>query len=260
MKKTINWGKSCIVIALLAVCFLRWKNPTATRGSEQGEIPPRMQPNTIIRYVSEDEYVIEQGGEVDGSNYNENGLTEEEQAIVDARNASLLEEYGEMQITKVSNPWPVADMIVYYDGDGFISEIFNPISLCYTALPRGTTSPNGTYTWGAHENTLVVTSNRVVGRGRITTFNDTIGESDNELVKGDVATRGDYDNPVHGQKISVSIAEASSGQKKALVMYKRDNGALPDAILDIWKDGVEYWGYTYSSSLSFDDGMYTYAR
>ena len=26
--------------------------------------------------------------------------------------------------------------------------------------------------------------------------------------------------------------------------------AMPNAIVDIWKTGVEYWGYTYSSSLS----------
>ena len=26
---------------------------------------------------------------------------------------------------------------------------------------------------------------------------------------------------------------------------KRDNGALPDAVIDIWKTGVEYWDYTW---------------
>ena len=26
-------------------------------------------------------------------------------------------------------------------------------------------------------------------------------------------------------------------------MHKWDAGGLPDAIVDIWKDGVTYWGY-----------------
>lgn len=33
-------------------------------------------------------------------------------------------------------------------------------------------------------------------------------------------------------------------------MYKRYVGGLPNAIVDIWKTGVEYLGYKYSSSLS----------
>lgn len=45
---------------------------------------------------------------------------------------------------------------------------------------------------------------------------------------------------------------------RKILMTKADNGALPDAILDIWKTGVEYWGYTWSSSLSINRGSYTY--
>lgn len=231
----------------------------AKENDAQNEIPPRMQPDTIIRYIDEDKYVIEQGGELQGNLYNENGLTEEEQKIVDNRMKKVLENCGDMEIIKVLNPLPITDMVVYYDGEGFISEIVNPISMHYTALPRGTTKPNGVYTWGAHNNTLTITDDKVSGTGRITTFSDKIGESDNTLVKGDVATRGDHDNPKHGQTISVT-ANKKNGGSLTKDMTKRDNGALPDAILDIWKTGVEYWGYTYSSSLSFEDGSYEYTK
>lgn len=33
-------------------------------------------------------------------------------------------------------------------------------------------------------------------------------------------------------------------------MYKRDAGGMDNAIVDIWKEGVEYWGYKYSKNLS----------
>lgn len=224
------------------------------------EIPPRMQPNTILYYINDNEYIIKQGGELVGNIYNENGLTLEEQAIVDARWSEVLAEYGDMDIIRIPNPAPTTDMVVYYDGDGFISNIVNPIVTYYTPLPRGTTKPNGIYTWGAHNNTLTITDNRIDGRDRITTFNDTIGENDNILVKGDVATKGEYDNPVYGQGIAVMIYDLNFGYQRTQQMWKRDNGSLPDAILDIWKDGVEYWGYTYSTSLSFDNGIYTYTR
>ena len=46
-------------------------------------------------------------------------------------------------------------------GDGFISNIVNPIVTYYTPLPRGTTKPNGIYTWGAHNNTLTITGSLI---------------------------------------------------------------------------------------------------
>lgn len=39
-------------------------------------------------------------------------------------------------------------------------------------------------------------------------------------------------------------------------MYKRDAGGLPDAVIDIWKTGVEYWGYKWTSTLSINDVFY----
>lgn len=57
------------------------KGSPAILAEEDGgsEIPGRMQPYTVIEYISEDEYVILQGGEPEAGLYNENGLTAEEQ-------------------------------------------------------------------------------------------------------------------------------------------------------------------------------------
>lgn len=41
-----------------------------------------------------------------------------------------------------------------------------------------------------------------------------------------------------------------SSNPRAKDMIKADAGGMPDAILDIWKTGVEYWGYTWNSSFS----------
>ena len=38
-------------------------------------------------------------------------------------------------------------------------------------------------------------------------------------------------------------------------MTKWDAGSMPNAIIDIWKTGVSYWGYTYSSTLSIDNAV-----
>lgn len=37
---------------------------------------------------------------------------------------------------------------------------------------------------------------------------------------------------------------------KHIHMKKCDAGGMPNAVLDIWKTGVEYFGYTWSSTFS----------
>lgn len=212
-----------------------------------------MQPWTEIEYIDNNSYVIHNGGEADEGLYNENGLTEEEQLNAEQRLQEALDTLPEgTELIKVVNPSPMPGTYVYYDSDGCIKDIVSPISLFYNALPNGTTSPVGTYAWGAHNNTLSVTQTKVTGKGRITTFVDSIGERDNTLVKGDVATIGEMDNPLYNSLLTVRVANAETGIIEARTMYKRDNGSLPDAILDIWKTGVEAWNYTYTSTLSFD--------
>lgn len=130
---------------------------------------------------------------------------------------------------------PKAGMRIIYDAEGYIKDIIS-ISPRYTPLPRGTTSPVGTHT------------------------TDTIGEASNTLGKGDCATRGDKDNPRNGEEIFTRRLNNDLSDTSYTYTYlKRDNGALPDAILNIWKTGVEELGLTYSSTLSFK-GRYFYTR
>ena len=63
-------------------------------------------------------------------------------------------------------------------------------------------------------------------------------------VKGDVATKQAYDNCPTGTVLQVRH------NGKFVNMKKWDVGSMPNAVLDIWKTGVEYWGYKWSSTFS----------
>jgi hypothetical protein len=174
---------------------------------------------------------------------------------------SIESETVNFNIIHAPDPLPINGMVITYGSDGFISHIeTNGISTqSYTALPQGSRKPIGTHTWGTANNTLVITSGAVTGTGRFTTFSDTYGESSNTLVKGDVATKGDYDNPYYGTAVNTRrLNSDGTDTNYSHIMYKRDNGSLPNAVLDIWKTGVEYYDLTYSSTLSFN-GRYYYS-
>lgn len=243
------------IVILSLMCSMNALANTNEDGTVS-KIPPQMQPGTVIEYLNDSTYTILSGGELDADVLNQNGLTAEAQATADMNMPKGREAANAIQ---VSNPEPSAGMRVVYDSDGLI-RAFEGGTYRYKALPSGSTSPVGTYTWGSQNNTLTVTDSTVTGTGRLTTFSDTIGESDNTLQKGDVATRGDKDNPKHGTILSVTAPKKGGSSTETVEMTKADNGSLPDAILDIWKTGVENWGYTWSSSLSISNGSYTYNR
>lgn len=99
-----------------------------------------------------------------------------------------------------------------------------------------------------------------IGIGRATTFSDQIGQANIKLRKGDVATKLAHDNVTVGKVISVST-KTKSGVNKTVNMTKNDAGGMPNAVLDIWKTGVEYWGYNWSSTFSMPNTTtYQYRR
>lgn len=115
----------------------------------------------------------------------------------------------------------------------------------YTALPQGSRLAAGTYSYGSvvsetktrvgyTTNTIKITNSHVLGTGDFTVFTDTTGDHDNNLKYGDCATKGNYDNPRYG----TSIATRNMLNNVASSFIKNDNGALPNAVLDIWKTGV----------------------
>lgn len=259
--------KSKVGISLLltfgAVLFSLKGRLSILAEDKNAEIPNRMQPHTIIEYISENEYIILQGGEPEAGLYNENGLTEEEQGILDERNEMIREKYSDLPAYyhESEDPAPIEGMKVYYDSLGFIHEISSAIASYsddYNPLPKGTRLPVGTHSYDGDKCMIIVEEHRVRGYGMLSTFTDSIGERDNVLQKGDCATKGEYDNPFYDQQILAFAKNANTGIVEYYVFYKRDNGKLDHAVLDIWKTGVEYWGYTYINEISIFDGEYTY--
>ncbi|KHL91582.1 hypothetical protein QW71_33725 [Paenibacillus sp. IHB B 3415] len=149
----------------------------------------------------------------------------------------------------IENEKPQPGTVVSYGSDGQINTIENAVP----AMTTYATAANGTYVYGASNNTITITSSKVSGVGRFTVFNDTKGDNDNDLVVGDVATKGQYDNPKSGTKITAT----ANGISK--IVTKNDNGALDNAVLDIWKWSGVMFGYTYNELLSFS-GSYYYNR
>lgn len=99
-----------------------------------------------------------------------------------------------------------------------------------------------------------------IGVGRATTFSDPIGQANITLKKGDVATKLSYDNVAVGKILHVRT-KTKSGTEKTVLMTKNDAGGMPNAVLDIWKTGVEYWGYSWSSTFSMPNKVtYMYYR
>lgn len=138
--------------------------------------------------------------------------------------------------------------------------------MSYKALGQGKRLAPGTYTYGSvvsetksklgyTTNTIKITDTFVMGTGDLTVFTDKTGDHDNSLKYGDCATKGNYDNPKYGTSIGVRNLVNNIRE----TFTKNDNGALPNAVLDIWKTGVAKLGIT---STNYDNikfaGRYFY--
>lgn len=209
--------------------------------AQASDIPEKMQPETIIEYISDSEYIILAGGK-----------NEQEQA---STNIDLSKNYPYV-VEKL--PKPVKGMKVTYATDGYILNIIPPENgeVVYAEEviqpnDNGITPYIADYyklvaTWGSYPNKLyrIPGLDSTIGTGRGTTFSDVIGQANHVLVKGDVATKLAYDNCANGKTLIV----IHNG--KAVHMKKWDVGGMPNAVIDIWKTGVEYWGYKWNSTFS----------
>lgn len=261
-----------VLVLILSFILVFESSAIATSNSQKMSIPDRMLSGTVIEYDENNDMVIIDPGKPipERPIIIKKQLTDEDQKILEAEEEWIVkfkEETKDLPVYKIENPEPQPGMRVIYDGEGYIRnivyahEIEDPgkegeIVPYYTALPRGTRLSPGVYTYGAHNNKITIsgtTSGSVLGEGRFTVFDDYIGENDNVLVKGDVATKGNIDNPHY----NTTLNTRNTDNQVQAYMRKRDNGALPDAVLDVWKNGVEYYGLTYSPYLSFG-GRYYY--
>ncbi len=220
--------------------------------SKQSGIPEMMQPNSVIRFTDEENYDIIEGGEYEGD------------YVTSVENQD-----------KLSDVWPTPNegTYVYYASDGRVNKIqLGNVSDTASAYSRNTVDDQhiicdgckkpavkegcvivGDYHFGSGAlNSIIVRDTYTRGYGRFTNFDDETGESDNILKKGDIATSSHYDNPPYQTKIT---CKANGHTKK---LNKADLGCLPDAVIDIWKYGTEYFGKSWEKNLTIENGSYCY--
>lgn len=245
------------VLSFAIVFSMMFNTVYANEFIKSTKIPDIMQPNTVIEYISDHEYVVvKQGEDIKLRATNKNLIFKKENIDVDDLKveeeliARIFKEATQLPAYVIETPQPVKGMVVVYDAEGYIREIRGS---GYNPQPQGSRKPIGTYTFGNHNNKITITDSYVLGVGRITTFSDEIGDHDNTLKKGDVATKGEIDNPRWGTNIGVRNTDNDIKHE----MVKNDNGDLPDAVLDVWKDGVEFFGLKWNKYLSFN-GRYYY--
>ncbi|MPM89695.1 hypothetical protein SDC9_136807 [bioreactor metagenome] len=207
------------------------------------KIPDKMLPYSEITFIDSTHYVIDEGGLA-------NDLTTSDTS--DSKTPGI--------------PGPVAGVTVTYASDGCLQDITfpdgvtnpllhsQPLSSASSLITTRVIIPDGysvVAQWGSHNNTLY--ENAVekyrIGVGRGTTFSDVTSQGNLTNVKGSVATKLAYDNIDLNTTVRVSTINGS-GVIYYKNMTKTDAGGMPDAIIDIWKTGVEYWGYTWNSSFS----------
>lgn len=252
---------------MLSMILCIGKSANAAEQITSSKIPETMQPYTEIQFTSNNSYKILKGGVSRGINLQEQLLEQGFFKEADELEAECQDNGTARTAIKETYPNPQKGMKIIYGSDGLLTEILNENGQEYIDNTSKTRSSNNGISlqataskvkiasWGANNNRLYrkTTANgtkKIVGFGRATTFNDKFGQRDHTLVKGDVATKMAYDNCKFGIEVKVNAQKKGSSTVVSHNMKKCDVGGMPNAIVDIWKTGVEYWGYTYSSSLS----------
>lgn len=236
------------------------------------EVPGQMNPNAVIEFDERLNIILINPGDstfksentrpYEKLDINKMSNEERERYFEEERIFKEAEEFSKTHPVTIVKTVPEAGMRVIYDGEGFIDDIIytNKVDR-YNPLMIGSISQSATYVWGRYNNKLVVKEKYVTITGRFAVFTDKIGERNNTFVKGDCAIRVDCYNPKYGQEINTrKLNKDLSETIYTHLFYKRDNGSLPDAILDIWKDGVGLLGESYSTTLSFMGRYYLYYR
>ena len=231
-------------------------------------IPVECTPGATIEFTSEGVWEIVS---IDNCTVNYNDSIEADEETLESRSCevntfsreeadALVErihkEAEDLPVYQLKMEDPVVGMRVTYDNFGNVDEIYlqdttGEYSNITRALSQGTRKAPGVYTYGKVESnnvgyttntiTIVGTSTgHVLGEGDFTVFTDKIGDHDNTLKRGDCATRGDMDNPQSG----TSIRARNMTNDTVYNFTKNDNGALYNAVLDIWKTGVADLGIT----------------
>ncbi|MNB86218.1 hypothetical protein D3C81_525090 [compost metagenome] len=168
-------------------------------------------------------------------------------------------------------PEPSPGTVVIYGSDGHINHVYVDESIApkqaavaadvpSSTVPYPGRLPAGTYTYGSGQ-TVIISAGAVTGEGRFTVFragvggSGTVGSSGKTLGAGDIATKRQIDNAIHGTPITARALDTNIVK----TVYKNNIGSLPDAVMDnyFWGWNNVQFGYTYSDTLSFP-GRYYY--
>lgn len=212
------------------------------------EIPLETEPYTEIQFISTTEYVVKRGKVIENKIYEKSNIPSPQKgmrvlyASDGAIEKILLENGEEPDYSELSD---IKNVSTY-------TSIVNPIRKTVLLAEWGKDNRNKLY----RKFNTALNKNYIYGTGKATTFSDKTGQADIKNKKGSVATKLAYDNCSVGKKLSVT-AKTASGSYKTVTMTKTDAGGMPDAILDIWKTGVEYWGHEWKESFSMK-GTTTY--
>lgn len=240
------------ILGLLLLFSIFNTNVSANQIIYSTEIPEQMQPNTIIEYVDSTHYCILEGGIYSGDKRELESV--ELDALQEAGlNEDVFENYSPY-------PSPQEGMKIIYGTNGHLVEIEYPEN--YVPNYDTLSVTNSTYSlinptdgqlrmlhmWGGFPNILyeITGTNYVYGTGQATTYDHYIGQADIILSKGSVAIDQRYDSCAVGTPVYVVARMANSTQTKGVWMTKHDVGDLLNGIVDIWRDGVTYWGYSVS--------------
>jgi hypothetical protein len=239
MKKNVRFSAIALAVISLVMSSLFSFSVSANATDSQAAvyIPLWMQPNTVIVFDSNLDYVIVQGGELSASDIigrediKAVGLTTTDPGMLAQPNTKVeYEQHGFFQN-------------IYFlgtDGEYHLSPPEARIKLNTGILDPGETTGNyGRYynydTQAYQYNQLTRSSgsgSTISGTGRITYYTDTTGDHSNTLVKYDCAAKM-YECDVASDK-AITAKNTYTTPVKSRVFYKEDCGALPSAILDIW--------------------------
>jgi len=272
----INNSKGICIWTIIIAMVLMSMIPSTTFAENSkynsSAIPENMSPSTVIKYVNENEYIIVEGL---------NNTNDQNAKLSDAINFS-----DKAILPHEEYPAPEKNMVVYYGIDGQVNHIEFAQKNSedkFTTLPSNQQKILDSYienvskesesitkdvktrnnmqlnevtakaspyaTWGSYPNKMYIIdgSRTRTGTGRATVYGDSKGQGNHTLKKGDVATKLKYDNCKLGLTVNVTMPKKGSSTDLTKQMKKWDAGGMPNAIVDIWKTGIEYWGFTYTS-------------
>ena len=241
MKKVFIMAMPLVLGITLFSTNINAKNAEVSREVfESDKIPFWMPDHTVIHYIDDVHFVV------DGIVIDEKARNEIIAGIKD------IQTFDESTVTHVPGN-PEKGITVYYSENGELVSIRNEDGSSFDKMKK--THANNdkktiAYANDEHQLTLFASwgnnnklyrergTGKIWGYGNASIFTDRCGNHNNDLKKGDCATKMNVDPCKNGAVVTVTVGSKTHN------FIKNDVGALPNAVIDIWKDGIKYLGGT----------------